>query len=63
MLEPGHDRDAMRQTLRLLHVSIKAGRPITLPNLLRFHRRHCAACPPSEVAKLRDLYLRRQPFR
>lgn len=60
-------RLAMRRTLHDLRQSIAAGRPISLPNLLRLLRRRMAEASPPQIQqqsdRLRHLYMKKQPFR
>lgn len=59
-------RTALRQTMKAMRASIRSGRPVTLPNLLRLHRRHCAdrhLDPATDQTMLRQWYLRWQPHR
>lgn len=60
-------RLAYLRTLRDLRRSAAAGRPISLPNLLRLHCRRRAAwgleTGVREAACLREFYWRHQPFR
>jgi hypothetical protein len=55
------------RTLRDLHRSVAAGRPISLPNVLRLCKRRLAVSGVTQiekvVKKLKTFYLRRQPFR
>jgi hypothetical protein len=63
-------RSALLRAWHVLTVSVARGRPITLPNLLRFFRRSLAAMRPAPNAErsaaaaelLRRAYLSNQPF-
>ena len=65
MKEPARQGSVLRQIMRSMRASVAAGRPMTLPNLLRLHARGAPGSPTAEVERrwLRAWYLRRQPFR
>jgi hypothetical protein len=60
-------RWAMLTTMRTLRLSVRNGRPISLPNLLRLFQRRCGECAGSILQKrayhrLKSSYRQRQPF-
>lgn len=59
-------RLAFLRTMRVLRHSVMAGRPITLPNCVRFCKRRLAALgvsDPGVLERITRMYRKHQPFR